>query len=156
MSERGSGQALPDTSSTGRIRDATCAGAAPVQPLAQVSSSSTPTVPTTRAATTNAEPADLNAGLIAAPFRDGVNPSGRPNVSDYVDEVKDLLVEAITHFYTYIYTVNAFPDVAEQRTFATKAWHVACAAREVPVPWAVSDRMLRAVRLYLVLYLCHC
>ncbi|EJF59648.1 hypothetical protein DICSQDRAFT_171827 [Dichomitus squalens LYAD-421 SS1] len=96
------------------------------------------------------EPADTTpadgSSLILAPFRPGIVLGSRPNASDYTDEVKDLLQESITrYYYLYICTENAFPDSVEQRTFAKRAWKAACAARKVPVPWALSDRMIRLI-----------
>ncbi|RDX46170.1 hypothetical protein OH76DRAFT_1356488 [Lentinus brumalis] len=84
--------------------------------------------------------------LVAAPFRgDKEPPSGsRPNASDYIDEVRDLLALATARYSVSLYTVNAFPHIAQQRQFACAAWKEVCAARETPVPWVLSDRMIAA------------
>ncbi|CDO70680.1 hypothetical protein BN946_scf184779.g3 [Trametes cinnabarina] len=75
----------------------------------------------------------------------GAQPTGRPKASDYVDDVKSLLLEAIEIFMTYIYTVNAFPGAIQLSAFATKGWQTACANHEEPANYELSDRMIRVI-----------
>ncbi|RPD57368.1 hypothetical protein L227DRAFT_474186, partial [Lentinus tigrinus ALCF2SS1-6] len=64
---------------------------------------------------------------------------------DYIDEVRDLLLQAIAHYYVSLFTINAFPNTAQQREFVLEAWKHTCAAQENRVPWALSERMINVV-----------
>ncbi|KAI0738855.1 hypothetical protein C8Q80DRAFT_1112825 [Daedaleopsis nitida] len=83
-----------------------------------------------------------------APFRGGQPPAAgsRPNATDYTDEVKELLLNAVKVFYCLIYTVDMWPLVTKQCELVCRAWKAACEAQEDPVVWWLSDRMIRVVR----------
>ncbi|KAI0757809.1 hypothetical protein C8Q80DRAFT_1090253 [Daedaleopsis nitida] len=82
-----------------------------------------------------------------APFRGGQPPApgSRPNATDYTDEVKELLLDAVKIFYCLIYTVDMWPSVTKQRELVCRAWKAACDAQEDPVVWWLSDRMIRVI-----------
>ena len=84
--------------------------------------------------------------LRPAPFRNGGQPTSRPSPHDYIDEVKSLLTEAIGFFSLYLYTIDAFPSTTKQRELGMRAWRAACATRDSAVPYELSERMIRAVR----------
>ncbi len=94
------------------------------------------------------QPPPASPQLREAPFRNGTPPSqgSRPNTGDWVDEVRDLLLLAIARYSVSLFTINAYPDTAKQREFACRAWDDVCASQEKPVPWALSERMITAVR----------
>lgn len=94
---------------------------------------------------TTQPPPDLD--MIPAPFRGGNTPTNsRPAADDYIDEVKDLLLEAVWYFYSYIYTINMWPSQTVQRELVCRAWKAACDTRTQTIRWILSDRMIRLVR----------
>lgn len=107
---------------------------------------------------THPTPPQAPSHLLPAPFRDGTEPQTRPAIKDYTDDVKNVLEDTILNFKCLLYTENAFPSVLEARKQAQKAWDNVCDTRKVPVPWQLSDRMIRAVRVTLFLFSCltHC
>ena len=90
----------------------------------------------------------MDLTLRPAPFRDGTltEPGGRAFTSNYAEDVKVLLEEAIVEFKLTLFTVNAFPGPVELREAILSSWKRACEARAEPVQWHLSERMIRAVR----------
>ena len=131
----------------------------PEPPTSENPSSAPPSTPSAAPLQTP-QPGSL-LHLQAAPFRYGFKPTkgGRPNVGDYIDEVRDLLLLAIARYSVSLFTVNAFPGIAQQHEFVCRAWNEISAAQDKPVPWELSDRMITAVRCLLWLRthsLIHC
>ncbi|PIL32080.1 hypothetical protein GSI_06785 [Ganoderma sinense ZZ0214-1] len=125
---------------------------APLPPPVPSRSDSAPASQAATTRSTSGTPAPTAANVSAAsppaPFRGGVAPpsGARPKAEDYVDEVKELLLDSIKHFSCYIYTKNAFPSDTQQDTFATDAWKAACNAREdSSAVYELSDRMKRII-----------
>ena len=67
----------------------------------------------------------------------------RPKASEYIDEVKALLLRAIEFYLCSIYTVDAFPSDTKQEEFVTSAWKNTCDESESQVVYVLSDGMRR-------------
>ncbi|KAM5536417.1 hypothetical protein V8D89_009853 [Ganoderma adspersum] len=133
-------QTLPTSSAT-----PSRSGSSPATDRTRAQTSS-PT-PTATVAPTTGSTSIQGQTLLPAPFRGGVEPPmrARPKAEDYVDNVKDLLLDTVKYFSCYIYTRNAFPSDTQQDTFATDAWNAACSQREESVHYELSDRMKRII-----------
>ncbi|TFK84311.1 hypothetical protein K466DRAFT_496806 [Polyporus arcularius HHB13444] len=118
----------------------------------QLTATPAPPPSASRAPIVATTPTSSESVLRDAPFRDGKEPrsGARPNASDYIDEVRDLLSLATARYSVSIYTINAFPHTAQQREFVVCAWNEVGAAQARPVPWKLSDRMIAAVRVSLI------
>ncbi|KAI0709806.1 hypothetical protein C8Q76DRAFT_578238, partial [Earliella scabrosa] len=66
--------------------------------------------------------------------------------SDYADNVKGLLLEAIEHFSCSILTIDPFPGDSKQEEFVCSAWKKASNANDNPTWYVLSDRTKRIVR----------
>ncbi|KAH9941044.1 hypothetical protein B0H21DRAFT_676297, partial [Amylocystis lapponica] len=82
-----------------------------------------------------------------AEFHNNQIPAGRPKASDYKDEVKDVILQAIRDFEWHIYTLNPFPDAEQQVVWAREAWRVACQAQDgMNTYYELTERIIAIIK----------
>jgi hypothetical protein len=78
-----------------------------------------------------------------APFVEGIVPSGRPAIKDYIPIVKRRLLDGAYIYENWVLSNNAFPDKELQYGWAREAWERASV--DAIDLYKLSDRMMKLV-----------
>ncbi|KAH9928730.1 uncharacterized protein B0H18DRAFT_1210230 [Fomitopsis serialis] len=106
----------------------------------------TPTTDTQRASRATQEaatqPSEPRKDLLEPPFQGDSIPQGRPKASDYIDEVKTLLLAAVRFLECRLYTINPYPNDEQLARWAIESWADACDESELEHRYKLTTRML--------------